>query len=425
MKANPRILIFTVASWNSKVGSNTWATLVDGYPAENLANICIRDDYPDSSVCSRYFVISENRIIKSLLNRKIKTGYEVCKDKTNNQDLQEHKERYARMSRKRGKSMLLAREAVWKLGKWKTPELDAFLDDFKPDIILHSMEGYIHLNRVVQYAIARTKARVIGYIWDDNFTYKQSSGIGFYFYRFLQRRSLKHLAARTNDFFAISEKTKTEADSFFGIDSTVLTKPLISVPACENTSISYPIHMLYTGKLIIGRDRTVRKIADAIEEVNNRQGNHLFLDVYTNTVLDNEVLASIENKWCKIHPPIPQSEVYALQRKADILLFVEALDGPNSKTARLSFSTKITDYLSTGKCIFAVGNQDTAPISYFLSTKAALVAYEEDMIRLMIAQMVENPSLLIETAQQGARTALERHAPEKIRDTFWRVIRRT
>ena len=72
-----RILILTVPSWNSKVGANSFATLLENYDSENVASIFIRDEIPDSNICSRYFCISENKIIKSVLKRKTKTGTEV------------------------------------------------------------------------------------------------------------------------------------------------------------------------------------------------------------------------------------------------------------------------------------------------------------------------------------------------------------
>ena len=75
-----------------------------------------------------------------------------------------------------------------------------------------------------------------------------------------------------------------------------------------------------------------------------------FIEVYTNTRLDPEFLEKIDPAVCCIHPPIPQAEVLVKQKAADVLLFLEDIDGPHAKTARLSFSTKITDYLSAGKC---------------------------------------------------------------------------
>ena len=185
MKKSMKILVITVPSWNSKIGANSWATLLEAYSPKNIASIYIRDEIPDCKVCSKYFNISENKIIKSLFDRRIKTGSEVLSRIDNGVidiNLQEHNRRYAKMKKKRKYSMLLAREFIWKMGKWRTQELDAFLDDFKPDIILHSMDGYIHLNRIIEYSIRRTKAKAIGYIWDDNFSYKQSSKVGYKIY---------------------------------------------------------------------------------------------------------------------------------------------------------------------------------------------------------------------------------------------------
>lgn len=428
MKVNPKILIFTVSSWNSRIGSNTWSTLVEGYPSEKLANICIREEYPDSNVCSRYFVISENKVLKSVFHRNIKTGYEVNKSVNSemdiNSDLQKHNARYRKMSIKRKTCMLLARELVWKFGKWHSKELDDFLDDFKPDIILHSMEGYIHLNRIIEYAIMRTHARAVGYIWDDNFTYLQSQKFGHQFYRFFQRKSLTKLAQKTDAFFAITEKTKKEADSFFKINSVLLTKPLLFVPEFCQTTVNFPIRMLYTGKLIIGRENSIHKIADAIKKVNESYGTKILLDIYTNTCLDEKVKREINNEWCQIHSAVSQSEVYELQKQADILLFVEAIDGPKAKISRLSFSTKITDYLSTGKCIFAVGHKDTAPIEYFTENCSAIIACDKQSINLSVKHIVEHPEVIQRIAKNGIESAVKLHNPEIIRERFWNVIQK-
>ncbi len=420
MENNLNILVITVASWNCKVGSNTWTSLLKDYCSENIANICIREEIPDSKICSRYFCISENKVLKSIFKRNIKTGYEVIPEiQEDSEDLNIHKERYKQMQKKRRYSLLLARELVWKFGKWKTRELDEFLDSFKPDIILHSMEGYIHLNRIIQYAIKRTGAKAVGYIWDDNFTYKQHSNFGYKFYRFFQRMSLKKLASVTQEFFAITPKTKSEADEFFGIDSVLLTKPLNSVPKVSGSKPNNPLRMLYTGNLQIGRDRSLEKVSKGLNEV-NRDGVKIILDVYTNTYLDDEKMQKICSPFCKIHEPISQEEVLKLQKQADVLLFLEDIDGKDSKVARLSFSTKITDYLSSGKCIFAVGNSDIAPMQYFKDNNCALIASSEEEI----FQALENltPKIISSYAENAVKCGLENHNEKDIKKVFLETL---
>ena len=426
MKLEPKILVFTVNAWNSVVGDNTWATLLEYYKSENLANIFIRDEIPDSKVCSKYFCVSENRVIKSILKRKIQTGREITAqsltDTEPNEDLLAHNARYAKMKKKRRYSLLLARELLWKLGNWKTKELDVFLDEFKPDIILHGMDGYIHMNRLVRYAQKRTGAKAIGYIWDDNFTYKQSKKIGYKVYRYFQRKSLKKLAKQTEAFFAITPKTKQEADEFFNIDCTLLSKPLNADPIAENyETLNKPLKMLYTGNLLIGREKTLAKLSEALKEIN--RGTHfVILDVYTQTVLSEEYLKDTQNDFCRIHPPISQAEVLQLQKEADILLFLEDLSD-EILMARLSFSTKITDYFSAGKCIFAVGNADLAPMQYFKDTGAAVTVENEQDIgkSLQILLYREN---LIAYAKNAVECGLKNHSAEHIHQTFDITINR-
>lgn len=422
MDIQPRILVFTVSAWNSKIGANTWASLLEGYDSAKLANICIRDEVPDSLICSRYFTISENKVLKSIFKPRIKTGKEIAAGSTHQEtsdDLEEHNRRYSAMRKKRRYSMLIARELVWKFGKWHTEELDSFLEEFKPDVILHSMEGYIHLNRIIKYAIQYTGAKAIGYIWDDNFTYKQSSKWGFKLYRFFQRKSLKELARRTNAFFAISDMTKKEADSFFGVNCQVLTKPLNKTPAVDYEEIRKPIKMLYTGNLYIGRDNSLLRVLKAIQTLPKET---FFVDVYTNTKLDDAHLASIDPEICCIHDPIPQIQVLEKQKQADVLLFLEATDGENMHMARLSFSTKITDYLSSGRCIFAVGNLDTAPMQYFASNKAAVTACEQSQIEQMLWMIAEKPNLILEYANASAELGKRNHNKEKIQKLFDTVL---
>ena len=422
MNENKKILVITVPSWNSKVGANSWESLLKRYPAENVASIYIRNEIPDSPVCSRYFNISENKIIKSLYRWGMQTGVEVSSEVADPQqeaDLQTHNARYARMKKKRPYSLLLARELIWKLGRWKTPELDAFLDSFQPDVILHAMDGYIHLNRIIQYAIKRTGAAAVGYIWDDNFTYKQSSDLGYKIYRFFQRRSVKALAKQTKEFFAISPLTKKESDEFFGINCHLLTKPLSAEPMVRAGQVGECINILYTGNLYIGRDQSLLKVVNAVK---NKYKGRFFIDVYTNSQLEEDYLAQIDPTVCKIHDPIPQSEVLEKQRQADVLLFLEDIDGKDAKVARLSFSTKITDYLSAGKCIMAVGNIDTAPLQYFIENNAALACGSVAQIEEALTKISNSPELLTEMAEHAAKAGRENHNKEKIQSTFDKVI---
>ncbi|MHC1714452.1 MAG: hypothetical protein AB9858_02455 [Acidaminococcaceae bacterium] len=423
-----KILVFSVPSWNSKVGANSWATFLSKFDPKNIACVCLREETPDSPICSRYYVISENRVIKSAMGKQINTGYEVLPKSAvtdaDDLDVQEHNARYKKYQKHRRYSMLMARELVWKLGKWQSKDFENFLDCFQPDLILHSMDGYIHMNNIVSYAINRTGAKSIGYVWDDNFTYKLSNSIGFWIYRFFQRLSLKKLARITDSFFAISDITKQEADNFFKINSTVITKPLNTTPVYSSREYIEPYKIIYTGSLIIGRDDSLRRLIKQLDIINSRRTIFL-LDVYTNTALSEEEKENISRPYCIIHGAISQNEVFGKQHEADILLFLEAIDGKFSNSARLSFSTKITDYLSAGKTILAIGNSEGVPIRYFSNNDSALVCSSEEQIANVLERIVENPDLLNEYARKCCDCGIKNHNSNEIQSTFDRIVLKT
>lgn len=425
----PRVLICSIDAWNSKLStssSNTFSALFSQYDAEDLANIYIREELPDSKVCSKYFQISEQRVIKSLLKPNMQTGKEVSPaeemSKNDIDTLEKANKLYSKNRTKRSYFKLFIREGIWLFGRWRSKELNAFLEDFSPDVVVFSMEGYIHFNRICHYIVKKTGAKAIGYFWDDNFTYKQlKNNLGFWMFRFFQRRSLKKLAKCTSKFWAISPKTKREADAVFGIDSVLLTKP-VDMPERAipmDTFPERPFKMVYTGNLAIGRVSTVIAVSKALDRLNEKE-TLMELDVYTPTTLLPEELKEL-GKFIRIFPPVPMDEVVGIQEKADILLFVEDIDGPLSKTARLSFSTKITDYLKSGKCILALGNEDTAPMEYFAQTGAALCVTQKEKIEETLRRISESPEILAEYAARAYECGKENHDGEKVRE----IVRET
>ena len=422
-----KVLVVSVSAWNSKVGMNTWPVLLENFNPDNVANITIRNEQPDSRACNNYFAISESRVIKSIIKRKIKTGNVVERSETgeqssSNNELEEHNRRYSRMKKHRSFFTLMAREAMWKLGKWKSEELKEFVTDFNPDVVLYSMDGYIHFNRLCEYVKRISKAKSIGFFVDDNFTYKQSRALGHNAFRIFQRRSLKRIAKRTDGFWAITEKTKREADKTFSINSTVITKPLNEQRDFSKYGIGDPIRILYTGNLEIGREKSLAALCESIEKTANGK---FHVDVYSKTSLSDSVTARISPDVCTMHPPVTQGRVLELQREADVLLFLEGMSGPDSKIARLSFSTKITDYLSSGRCILAIGCADTAPMEYFSTNDSAIVATSDKEIKAAVEKILTDPKIIMEYAENAHRCGIENHGKEKILGSVEKSIRDT
>ena len=92
--------------------------------------------------------------------------------------------------------------------------------------------------------------------------------------------------------------------------------------------------------------------------------------------------------------------------------------GKEANVARLSFSTKITDYLSNGKCVFAVGKEYIAPIDYFLRNDSAIVSTNVKDIKLNIRKIIDNPAIVTEYSRKAYDCAVRNHEKNMVDQRF-------
>ena len=421
-----RVLVTTVDTWCGVTGSDSMAVLMSGYGSENVASLSIRSDFANTDVASRYFHILEGGVFESLYSCKAKTGesyrYNPDRRNTDSAAFNQEGKRYATFRKHRWGIFILAREVMWWLGKWKSKELVEFLDEIDPEVLVCPIESYIHFNRVNEYIIKTRKPKVIGILWDDNFTYKQNHRWWHIIHRYFLRKGVKRMVKNCSVVFATSPKMKEECDKEFGINSVLLSKPVFNLKGYNPYEVNTPIRILYTGNLSVGRDKTMVKIAKALDSINH-EGIKVVLDIYTNTALSDKGRAAIERQgYCTIHPPVPSSEVKGLQKNADVLLFAEAIGDNANKSARLSFSTKITDYFGAGKCIWAVGHPDLGPMNYMQRCDAALISNDDYSILSVLKNMVADTSLINKYAEKGVQCGLKNHNGEQILETLYYYI---
>lgn len=400
------------------------SSLLSSFDSKEVASINIRARRSESPVAGSYFHIFEERVIKSIFRPSIETGEQYLPQPgaENSEELTQETRLYRKRRPLNRYVYVLIREILWKLGHWKSRALDEYVSSFAPDVFFFPIESYIHFNRLNLYIIRKFQPkRIVGYMWDDNFTYKQEPRNPlFWLHRWWLRHSVKKLVSACDTVFAICPKMKRELDAEFGIHSVLLTKPVRSEGVRINSSPSNPIRILYTGKLIIGRDETLALVADAVKTV-NKDGRKVVLDIYTPTPLSAKIKARLDVPGsCNLKGFIPQSEVFKEQEKADILLFVESLN-PGNGIARLSFSSSITDLLSSGKCIWAVGHEDLGPIEYLKQENAALVSTSTTDIQNNLLQLVSSPDLLSEFAQ-GAQSCGHRNHSVDMMNQFCKVL---
>ena len=406
MSKYPKILVIAINAWREDATSHTLMNIFSCWQPENLAMIYTRSDLPNTKVCSHFFQISENDVLRSILKPWLKTGREVFNSSDNNSEaIQAEHERYAKSRKKHSWVLTICREIVWWLGHWKTKELEQFINEINPDVLFIPIYPTIYMGWIQRYIQKLTNKPFACYLADDNYSYKTCSGICSYIHRFFLRKQVRYLATHCNEMFVIVDKEKEETDRLFNTNSIILTKGLdFSHINYQEHILNKPLQFVYTGNLIIGRDKTLALLADIINEI-NKNGCLITLDIYSPDIVSNEIMKRLNNGYSKHRGFTCRDKVLEIQQKADVVVFAEALNGKERYAARLSFSTKITDYLSNGKCILAIGAKDIAPIDYFRKNDSAIIATSRDEIYKAVTNIISNPQMVLEYSKKSYECA--------------------
>lgn len=411
-KKLPKVLVIDVNAWRDDAGSNTLRDIFSCWNPDRLALVYTSSQKPNCNVCNHYFQICENQVLRSVFKPTMRVGMEV-KDSVENDsiDAKQERERYQQAHKNHTKWMRLAREIVWKLGHWKTNALKKFVMDFNPDIIFVPIFPYAYMGRIQEYIIKLTRKPTVCYLADDNYSYDSCQDWIDYIHRFWTRQFVGPLARKSNEMFVIVDMEKEDTDRRFGTNSVILTKGIdfSNRPFVERLP-NKPLRFVYTGGLIIGRDKTLALVADAINKVNAEVGDTLAeLFIYSQHLPSEEINAHINEGDSHYCGSVPHQEIKGIQEQADVVVFAEGLEGKEANKAKLSFSTKITDYLVSGKCVLAIGKEDIAPMDYFQRNDSAVIAHSVEEVEQQIRCILLSTELVSEYSRKAYDCAVRNH----------------
>lgn len=418
----PKVVAISLSTWRSDSGIHTQTDLFKFWDPDRVAQIYTKSDLPDTSVCNSFFRISENAIIKSVYKRnpvgeRVQNHAVARSDEQ--QGIEEEAKRYEKAHKKKSWFMTLMREMVWWLGKWKTKALDQFIAEESPDVYFVPIYPVVYMGKLQLHILKKHPKPYVCYLADDNYSYKTcGKNIFAYIHRFFLRKVVKKLAKNCTEMFTITKTEAEDTDKLFGTKSIVLTKGIdYSCLSYQEKQLNTPIRMVYTGNLIIGRASSLVAISKAMANI-NKDGERVTLDIYSPNIMDDKTMGYLNSNGCNFRGRVNKEEVAAIQDNADIVVFVESLEKQHYLTARLSFSTKLTDYFRSGKCIFAIGDRRIAPIEYLRENDAAIIATKYETIEQQLLDLLNDPEKIHEYGKKAFDCGKRNHDEVKIKETF-------
>lgn len=408
-----RILVLSNTPWaNDNSFGNSFTNIFSGIPDLEFANIYCRYGKVDSELVSESFQITEKQLVKNLKNKSVPSGAVIPVHTDSNAAQTEKPAGFEVGQKKRWMLMFWARDLIWKIGRWCSPELKAFVDDFKPDLIFQPIYYSNYLTRIALFLKKYTGVPMVGYISDDCYTLRQFSLSPLYWLdRLHKRRKVKKVFESCEFVYVISEIQRKEYEQIFSKKCKVLTKCAdFSQPPELKEKLNEPLKIVYTGNLGPGRWQSVSYIAKALKNI-NRETVKAQMYLYSATPLTEKQKAALaDGKNSFLMGAVPSSKIEAIQKDADILVHAEGMNLKSRLQVHQSFSTKIVDYLKNARAVFAVGPSDAASIDYFINNASAITATNEAEVEEKLRCYTDKPENIKLYAEKAYECGKKNHS---------------
>ena len=422
----PRTLVVAHNPFNrERNNSITMSNLFSGWRPDSLAQVFmpfLTPIAPDFEIAGAYWALTPGRALVARMGRPrsgvvrhrgTAAGIPGTSDSLPRRLL-------GRAARIEGVFSLAAstREAMYAVAPLPDALLEEWVTAFSPDVI-YSTLGSLHCARLARALGARCGVPVIPHFTDDWMATLYRSGVGHSLLRRALDREMSALFAQAPVSLTISDMMSDEYTARYGGRFETFGNSVDSgrYSPRERPRDARPLVLSYIGGLHLGRWRSLRDIAAALTTA----GIDVRLRVYTfpsDTAMYGRELSA--SPAIELMGWIPNAMVPDAIASADVMVHVERFDATVAEYTRFSISTKIAEYLMSGRPVLAYGPAELASIQYLARTGAAVIATQPDRALLAecVARLLNEPDERHRLGKAARALALEHHDIHRQRVRF-------
>ncbi len=378
-----KILIISRTPWDiDNSFGNTFSNLFNGMNGIEIYHICCKHGATKGSPAKAAFQMTDRSVMRSILKRKGGVGWFTDNDQGNGRD-------NAAVSRsaekKRHPLAYYIRDMIWTLGAWKRDRaLNDFLSEANPDILYLPMYRSCYMCDVQQYIAETLSVPVVGHISDDLFAVSPESPLLTRHHANKVAKKLRPLIERCSYLEVFAENMQRQYAEAFHKPVYLIGKgvDVSNLPKISPSDNSHEKHFIYTGNIGTERWRSLFLIGKALK-------GQAVLDIYSATALTGEMKTEFgQCNAIRFHGAVSADEIPKIQKNGDVLVHVEGFSPAAISATRMSFSTKLIDYMMAGKPIFAVGDEEINSIAVLKKYGLAVVATSPEEIETGVKELL-------------------------------------
>lgn len=417
LNSNKKVLIIAHNSF-SKVSNNgkTLESMFGDFSKKNIAQVFFSENEdPDFDFCDNYFKITDSDVLKSLVKGNQDCGRQIKVKPVNENFNDINKSRPSllfRLAKSKSDNLNFFRDMLWQFNSWKSPSFLRWIEAFSPDVIFYVGGNFGFSHKIARFSSTQFKVPLVTYFTDDYLIYPLNKNI----FDAIQRKRMKNFYFKTVEqsslCFAIgtamaNDYTAYFNKKFFPLMNSVAKQEYVPYLNRNNLTISY------FGGLHLERWKMLVRFAKLLPSG--------VLNIYSIAKPEENVLEEFKKANIFFKGAVEGQNLKNAILDSDLLLHVESDDKYYRSLTKLSVSTKIPEYLISGRPIIGFGPIEVASMKILEDNKIGFAIdskMNDDTIKLNLERIIKDFNLREKIGKIGHEFAVQNFDIEKISKEF-------
>lgn len=411
MSAFPKILIISIDPFNRLDGSGiTLTNIFEGWDKNSIAQVYFSDKTPSLDVCEKYFKLNSKTAFFDYYFRKLLGLFKSSQVASETSGTSIFTINSINSSSTSIKDTVHSNiKALLDFSPLFLPkELFKWLSEYNPDII-YSTLGSGRIIKLTNTIASTIQKPIVAHFMDDwitvMFTKNELAGLA----RKTLMKEMNNVFLKSNGGLCISDQMVEEYKRRYKLPfSTFVNCVKDSYFQSPTKNTKQEISIIYLGGLHLDRWKSILDISEVIEKLNEK-GQKITLKIYCPVEQIKMFASNFDNfPATKFEGFIKSDQVPETLKNATVLLHVEAFDKNTIEYTRFSLSTKIPQYMASGKPILGYGPSILASMHHIIKSEAGIVVSEKELLFNAISQFLNNDRLF-SYATKGYAYAKDKH----------------